>query len=486
MIDFRILRSITLTTIAVLSVLVGVAVRVVSAFNDLWLDEIWSLNLVSQIAAPAEILTKLRIDNNHLLNSLGLFILGPNQDFLYYRLPALVCGLFSIPLFVALTQRHGRMGAAIGSIVFALSYPAALYSSEARGYGPAVFFTLLAIWSLEQTASKLPSLKRFGWFVVLNLSLVLGLLSHYSFTIAITALALYSLVAPGEVAKYIRLIAGFLLPACVAFFIYFAHYRYLPAGSGGQEPYLQTIINSLAISFGAPLLTADEPQIGAFILLGAIILILCALSESYSLWRERNPRWALYLVGALVLPILTLTILQPRVLYLRYLLISLVFFYLLITSFLVRLASRTRVGGILVTLLLLAYTVGQFSYLFDLAKYGRGNYQTALYTLLQLEPKETVVIGGNHEFRDRMILSFYWGRCSTAKELVYLPKKEWAESSPDWLLLQTQEPNPIVEPNITTEDESLYSLVETFPSGPLSGWHWSLYERENRLLELPR
>jgi hypothetical protein len=45
----------------------AMAIRICGAWNDLWLDEIWSLTLVGPISSPWQVFTQIHHDNNHYL-----------------------------------------------------------------------------------------------------------------------------------------------------------------------------------------------------------------------------------------------------------------------------------------------------------------------------------------------------------------------------------------------------------------------------------
>src|ERR1700733_3219543 len=75
-----------LAFVAILVLAVGV--RILGAFNDLWLDEIWSLDLVQQVSSPWGIFTRIHQDTNQYLNSLFIYFLGPHGNWHIYRIPS--------------------------------------------------------------------------------------------------------------------------------------------------------------------------------------------------------------------------------------------------------------------------------------------------------------------------------------------------------------------------------------------------------------
>src|SRR6478609_9391909 len=75
--------------IAVASFVVGTVVRVLAAQNDLWFDEVWSLQLVRERGhSLADVFTNIKHSNNHHLCSLWMWLVGQNASALVYRLPS--------------------------------------------------------------------------------------------------------------------------------------------------------------------------------------------------------------------------------------------------------------------------------------------------------------------------------------------------------------------------------------------------------------
>ena len=60
-----------------LAALIGCILRVLAVHGELWLDEAWSVLLVQDVGSPLALATEVRHDNNHLLNSLWLWLVGP-------------------------------------------------------------------------------------------------------------------------------------------------------------------------------------------------------------------------------------------------------------------------------------------------------------------------------------------------------------------------------------------------------------------------
>ncbi len=93
-------------------ILVGAAVlRVLASGGDLWLDEIWSLTLAASVEQPLDILTEIHHDNNHPLNTLCLYLLGERENWVVYRVPALVAGVATVAVAGLIAMRRGGLAA---------------------------------------------------------------------------------------------------------------------------------------------------------------------------------------------------------------------------------------------------------------------------------------------------------------------------------------------------------------------------------------
>ena len=138
----------------------GAAVRLLACRGDLWLDEVWTLALLDRVHSPLGILTEMRHANNHVLNTLFAYAVGPLEHDTLYRAPAWLGGVLAIALGARLAWlgdgpiRSDRRPAADASAgtravwaaaVLAGSYLLVLYGSEARGYSLSLAFLLAAL-----------------------------------------------------------------------------------------------------------------------------------------------------------------------------------------------------------------------------------------------------------------------------------------------------------------------------------------------------
>src|SRR5262245_3806091 len=134
--------------------LASAALRIVPAFGDLWLDEIWTYFLVQPLNGAWEVFDGIHHSNNHHLNSLLFYWIGDRENFVLYRIPSLVAGVASVPLACALGRRYGRLEAIFAGILVGFCFALIYFSSEARGYALAVFFALATTWLLDRAHDR--------------------------------------------------------------------------------------------------------------------------------------------------------------------------------------------------------------------------------------------------------------------------------------------------------------------------------------------
>src|SRR5882672_9601571 len=83
--------------IGVAALVAGAALRALAIGQDLWLDEIWSLQVAATLGSSLDAF-RLSFDNNHILITLLMYALGGSWGAIVYRLPSLLAGLLSIAI----------------------------------------------------------------------------------------------------------------------------------------------------------------------------------------------------------------------------------------------------------------------------------------------------------------------------------------------------------------------------------------------------
>lgn len=454
-----------------LTVLAGIILRFVGASTQLWLDEIWSLKLVSTIKSPVDLFFTVYSNNNHPLNSLYMYLVGGSASFFSYRIPSLIAGLLSIPLIAAVARRHGRVTSKIGLLLFSISYVTVLYGSEARGYSTMSFFTLLAFWLHDQYLRE----ASVGKAMLFWLCCALGLLSHYTFLFFFLALLGWSGIMLGTSAAGIRKwMTLHLVPCLFSAFIFAIHIRHLEPGTGTVHSYLDTIVNSLAMPFGGPELSPNSIAGTAVSLFVALFVLACIVRELAALRHGGDRIWIFYSLVIVILPLASLAVLEPHVVYLRYFYCSIIFSLIVFASALSRMIGQGRVFASAVIVVLIV--AGNVTHLGSFAMYGRGSYIEALSHMAELSDGSEIVITGNQDYRNLMLIEFYADRIRPDVRLKYVPDSTDATGEvPTWYLFQNEDRYFSAPATLQSAAGKKYSLSAHYSHGPLSGAELDIY-----------
>lgn len=466
-------------TLAAIVVVFG-AVRFACLFNDLWLDEIWSLRLVGQLHSPVEILTRLFSDNNHPLNSLWLYLLGPGQPDWTYRLLSWFTGTATVALAGLIARRQYQMlhpaeapGRAEGAGLIAAtllggSFFLIHYSSEARGYAPAVGFSCLAIYSLGRTPGRPGS----GWAVVYGLACVLGLLSH----LVAFQVMLAGLVWSGAMLlrawgnwrdRLVHLACWHLVPWAFLGGYYWWFVRKLEIG-GGPKISLGEVLETLsAFSLG---MSSGLGAIALLVFLGVTLLALGLM------WRRDRVLSSAFATAIFLAPALGMISSRFVLLYPRYFIVSAAAALLLTGYALARLWNYGRAARATAMVLLGAFLVGNADHARRLLHDGRGQYQMALRYIAERTPAGAITISSDSDFRNFMVIDYYAKAVGPGHHLQYYSANQPPPEGLQWIFLHRLDESVPVPPAALHDAEGRnYQLVRVFPHAPLSGWEWYVY-----------
>jgi len=121
------------------------------------------------------------------------------------------------------------------------------------------------------------------------------------------------------------------------------------------------------------------------------------------------------------------------------------------------------------------YLIGQTQQLWPFFKYGRGNYQAILTEVSNKSSGNVLRIGSDHDFRNKMLLSFYQRFIPPYQSLHYIDQESWNIDHPEWIILHKPDRSFKPEPFITTSDQQTYKLDKVEKSVAESGFSWFLY-----------
>lgn len=474
-------------TLVLLTLLMGVALRLAGTCNDLWLDEIWSLRNVETLTHVSDIIS-LHDDNNHLVNSLLMFALGPGAAALTYRLCSLVAGICSLTILALGAARSRQPAEKFTLLLYAVSLPCVMYDSEARGYALATTCALLT-YLLNNSLLTTPTLRR---ALLLWPTAILGICAHFSFLPYYAALLVWSIgAAATERHRTTRhtlrvLLTAHSVPLSAAIALYLTTIRYLPTGSGTLAGYADVILSTLSLTAGGPQLSASSPETSLVAVLVAVGFLACLLREMYDLRREGNRAWVLYTVIILGVPAFILCVLQPRVVFPRYFLPSILCCYYLCGKMLQRHLTAFRGGALFATMITLTFVIAHSHNVTTFLRYGRGEYSAALTEMARESGSAPLTVISDHDYRNGLVVRYHAERLGLADRIKFLESDapNAGESTPgtgaDWYIAHEADPSaPPPAPTITLANGAHFSLYRSYGHGfgLLSGWSWHLYRR---------
>jgi hypothetical protein len=454
--------------------------RIAAGLDDFWLDEIWSWVMARQASSWYEVYTRFPLDNNHLLNTWFMYFLGDRAVWFWYRIVAICAGAGTVVLAGVVTYRSGQAASLAAMLLTACSYPLILYSSEARGYGLLVFFTLASYWLARRYLAQ-PGWVGAGLFA---LATVLGLLAHLTFVTVYGALLLWTAAAlllepAGRLRGLANLARLHCVPVSFLTFLYVTFIRHLDVGGGPPFTVRAVLTSALSLLVGGPRCNLDAPTpLASLVAFVALLLLLVAL---YRVCRSGDREAVFFVAAIVVLPALRLVASRPPVLFERYFLAPLALSLLLLAEGLAKLvcAGRlARVGGLA---LLLGMLAGNAIHLAEQFRAGRGQYSRAVAFLAAETNQPTITVASDHDFRNRLVLAYYARFLPSGRNVRYFTSEEWPAVGTEWFLAHSQTHGAAAPPALRIRGRE-YRLAREFPYAGLSGWRWSIHRNVDREL----
>ncbi len=467
---------------AVGSFAVGAGVRVFAAQNDLWFDEVWTLELLRErVHSFGDVFINIKHSNNHHLCSLWMWLVGQNASALVYRLPSVLASIGTIVLAGLIGLRQSRLEGCIAVILTSWSYLLIHFGTEARGYSLAIFFALLAWYALQQFEER----RSWIWTVVFWSAVMLGFLAHLEFAVCFAALVVWSLWRFTRNRQKWRqavldMFALFTVPVALVLVFYFVAIRGMEVAGGPSYRLWPLLIKTASYTLGGP----GSGAAAGIIALLAVAALCVALNY---LVVEGDDRWIFYAV-VIVAPLALIAIQRPEQLYVRYLMISVAISLLLLSS---AYAAKLRRGvtELVTGLVLLAlYVTGNAANTANLLRFGRGQYLAALLFMETHSNHKKVLITSSADLGNGMVVNYYKSYLHRPEDLQYVDqatlKEDYARTNgfslgAEWLILHrydlTKQPA-----RVTDEYGNSYRLVSIYRYSDLSGSHWLLYHNLNR------
>ena len=454
-------------------VAIAALVRLAGIGKDLWLDEVWSLRVATDLTSTWSVFT-LHHEINHHLNTLWLHALGLNASAPLYHLLSYAFGVAAVGIAGAIGSRRGPAFGIAAAAAFAFSYEMVLYSTEARGYSGLVFSTLLAFYALEPAIET----DRWQWRVLYWLACSLGVLSQPIFAGFLAAAIVWTAVrariaGDGTGAIVRQLFSVHAVPVLVLGLLWFVDLRLVVAGGG-------TPASSLVGVYGGALAWAVGAGRAPGVELVSCVLVVAMLASAIQAARTSDTGLSVFYVCAIVIfPIALVVVRASDLVYTRHFLVAGIFTLLAFGFSVARWWTEGRKR--LAVASGAAFVIVNAVNITLLARDGRGQYRDAIEYMAAATPGDSVTIAGDQDFRIGTEMWYYLPRAETTKRLQYVDQQNWPVGGPEWIVMQNESwvvEQPQAELNLAGGFR--YSLSKVFPTAPLSGLHWYLYQRAAR------
>ncbi|MEM7121056.1 MAG: glycosyltransferase family 39 protein [Pseudomonadota bacterium] len=468
-------QGLTLWVILAVILVVGCALRVVSALGDLSIDEIWSLYILdwyAQSRDDAAILVLAGHDNTHPVNTIYMAVVrgisGSEPAAVVYRALSVVAGSLAVVLAAGLALQRSGIEAVFAAMLVAMSYPLIHYSGEARGYALMLTMAIGALWALERWLdTESPSARL--WFA---LCATVGVLSHLMFVLALAALGLMALASgrvglSGRRVPLGQLVSLFLAPGVVA--VGYALYFLMFGIYGNSEP--TDVVESAGAlagySIGTGMPFPYALSLVVFVVLAAFAIVVA----------PRSPR--LVFDSAIIFVVPLVLILADLVHYPqpRYFLLSALFALLAFARLLGWLVNRGHAMRGLAVLLVVAYIGGQVMLLRSFFNDGRGAYGTAVAQMMAVPDADYPVrVGGSQDYRLAMMTGYFARKAGHSDDLIYI--NDDSSMPLTWYVQEDRHQIgdfPLAQWVDRAGGRVAYELVWVTRPWGLSGQAWALY-----------
>ena len=441
-------------------------------WKDLWLDEVWSIQIASGMRSPLDVFT-LHHEINHYLNTLWVYWIGLTGTNAQYHLLSFICGITGVLMAVVICRRRGLAAAWIALVLFGFSYEMVAYSTEARGYAAAVLCTLVAFDAFERYNAA-PNLL---WASIYAAAAILGILSQPIFLAFLASAILVSIYRLFH-SRHSKAQSGVscstvllqIIPILAVMMLWWIDMRFVEIGGGTKT---QSLISAYGTALAWAVGTSQNPFALTVSVVVAVMLISLALR--YLLMDAR-----LFFFGTIVVfPLVLVLARRSAVVYTRHFMIAGVFVLLLLSQLLGMWWSEGR--RVICCVLIAGYLAVNISNIRRLSEEGRGKYTAALQEIINRTPAPVVIIGADQDFRVGKEVRYYLSQIQKARQAVYRERGSWPDNGPHWIIVQRESfesPTPPLD-HFIDDRQNNYDFVRAYPTAPLSGLHWFIYRNRN-------
>ncbi len=457
--------------------LAGVLLRFLAARGDLWLDEVWSLLLLERASNLGDIFIGIHHDNNHVLNSIWMWLVGPEVAPLLMRLPAIAYGGIAVVCAGVIGRRFNDAATVAAAALIATGYIFVLYGSEARGYSGMIVAILVAYCAVLASFDEDAHWRS---YVLFFMAVFLGTFSHLIMVEATAALCVSALAISatrGEspnrrIARFLRFsvlaaVASIPAVACFAFGAFFDDFRVGVMRPFNFEDLAEGLAGMARATLGFPAAFGDLP----------VIVVTAALAGGAIALAPSQRRWfpALSIFG---LPALHVALQIPSQYFPRFHLTTAIGLVLALSDGLAVLWLRKGGARFLAIGLLSLFAVGQGAQLRGFLTHGRGNYMAAVREMTADGATTYAVDSDKNE--TRAVVDYVARRLGRSATMV--EDGNWCAAPPGWLIAVIQTSSTADPPSKTIagppECSAPFQLRRKFRAWGLSGVTWALYRRE--------
>jgi hypothetical protein len=457
------------TALSAALVTIAAVVRLVASWDNFWLDEIWSWRFAISAKSYWQVATGIPHDNNQILNTWAIYSFPPDAHWTVYRIPAVLAGVGAVVLAGLSGWKRSACEGITALVLTGSSFVFIQYSSEARGYAYLLLFVFLSVWLMQRIDRTSSRRDEF----LFGISASFGFLAHFLFVAAYGGLIAWSLISVIRRHRRWTPRIGSLIWMHGLPFLTLAGlaicYGGMPMAGGGDHQRVLEIITQ------AGSLIVGGPNHGVAAVLCCCITAVASVIALVQLNKQADGV-VYFVVGSTITLALMIIVAATDLVYPRHFLVPMACVLIVLSHLLATLwnAGRIGKGGYLVAVGL--FLMGNTVHTWSLLKYGRGSYEEAV-AFLQAESGDTVTLGSDHDFRNGMVLDYYYRRLLHPKPLAYYPGNQWPPEGPEWLILHSFEQPAVPQPIVQTPAGHRYQLVKVFPYYGLSGWNWILYRR---------
>lgn len=446
--------------------LLGLALRLLAARGGLWLDEAWSATFAQEVGTPLGVILKVNHDNNHILNTLWLQLVGPDAPPMLQRAPSIACGTAAIPLAALFARRGGGTAAVVAALIFALSPILVTYGSEARGYAPMIAAMLLMLVLIDRWLDERTTPAPGG----ITITALLGTLAQPLMVVVLAAITLWVLAtmarAQGFRLALLRTMRA-LAPALIAAGAVIA----VMAFAAATAPHGFTIGSYTPFSarhWSDGLTTALGWSLG-FRPAGTRVLAIAAVSIALAVWFcRKEPRTTFYAVAILCYPLALAICHVGNVGIARYYLTAAAALLLMVAGPIGAALSRRTWDRWLGAIALALFVVGSARMDADIVAELRADPSVAIAAMQRAAPKGATVMVPDVRLEPVLI----WAARDSHMPLRQVPA---GCGGAPFLLIDSDTSSPAPPtPRLCGGD---FALLAHRTSSGLSGTNWWLYRR---------